>query len=417
VSRATRSLEGLEVAVVGGSIVGCTAAAALAAIGCRVTVLERSRGALQTRGSGLVLPGRLIPSLLARGLLPSEFEWRQVPNRNWIVKDGDVRMGRLIWQQPFTVSAVSWAGLFKAFRAGVPDGHYRQGCEVVSLAQDDDGVALSLANGETVSVDMVVAADGYLSTIRELLFADQAEQSYSGYLVWRGWFNEWEGLLSSVEHLDGPMKTVGFERGHGSTWLIPSAEGGSPGKRQITWNIYGGPLPPGVVRQDGAVSSAHGALTDEQLVFLHEFVDEAMPPAIAEVAKVTPQPIFTPVYDVTVPSLVSRRVVLLGDAGTVVRPVTGSGAVKGLEDVMALADALMRDRDDIDTALAMFDAERLPVGLGLVELGKRMGTALVDEAPDWGAMSAEELEGWMTQVTAGWYATEEGRARAAAREA
>jgi 2-polyprenyl-6-methoxyphenol hydroxylase-like FAD-dependent oxidoreductase len=405
-ARATRPLEGLEVAIVGGSIVGCA-----------VTVRVRARGVLQTRGSGLVLPGRLIPNLLARGLLPPDFEWRQIPNRRWIVKDGDAPMGRCIWEQPFTVSAVSWAGLFQAFRAGVPDSAYRQGCEVVALTQSEDGVALSLANGETVVVDVVAAADGYLSTVRALLFGDEAEQSYSGYLVWRGWFNEWEGLLPNVEHLDGPMKTVGFERGHGSWWIIPSAKGARPGLRQITWNIYGGPLPPGVIRRDGAVSSAPpGRLTDEQRAFLYEFVDQAIPPACAEVVKVTPQPIFTPVYDVKVPALACGRVVLLGDAGTVVRPVTGSGAVKGLEDDMALADALVRDRDDIDTALAEYNAERLPVGLGLVELGQRMGTALVDEAPDWGAMTAEELEAWMSRVMEGWYAVEEVRARAASRE-
>jgi 2-polyprenyl-6-methoxyphenol hydroxylase-like FAD-dependent oxidoreductase len=98
---------------------------------------------------------------------------------------------------------------------------------------------------------------------------------------------------------------------------------------------------------------------------------------------------------VKVPSLVAGRVVLVGDAGTVVRPVTGSGAVKGLDDVLALTDALVRNGADVDSAVADYNAERLPVGLGVVELGQRNG------------MSAEEMEEWMAHVMAGWYAVDE----------
>jgi 2-polyprenyl-6-methoxyphenol hydroxylase-like FAD-dependent oxidoreductase len=401
-------LAGLKVAIVGGSVIGCAAATALAAAGADVTVLERSQSELETRGSVLGLPGRLIPSLLERNLLTSDFVWRQIPNRQWLVKDGDEPMGRLIWEQPFTISSVSWAALFQGFRNNVPDSSYRKGSEVTAVADDAAGPRVSLASGEVVRANLVVAADGYLSGVRERLFGGGVEQSYSGYVVWRGWFDEREGLLRSVEHLEGPMKTVGFEHGHASVWLVPSSESAQPGRRQVTWNIYGGPLPPGILTENGAVMSVPpGRLSTEQRAFLHDLVDEVFPPLLADVVKVTPQPALTPVYDVKVPSLAAGRIVLVGDAGTVVRPVTGSGAVKGVEDALALADALVRTGGDVDAAVAEYNAERLPIDLGLVDLGQRMGVALVDDVPDWPSLSAEELEGWMADAMSGWYATEE----------
>jgi 2-polyprenyl-6-methoxyphenol hydroxylase-like FAD-dependent oxidoreductase len=403
----------LKVAVVGGSIVGCAAAASLRNAGCDVTVLERSSGELRTRGSVLALPGGLIPRLLDRSLLPAGFVWRRIPNRQWIVKDGDAPMGRCIFEQPFTVSSVSWAALFADLRAGVPDEAYRKGCEVTAIERHAQGARVVLAHGEIVDVDLVVAADGYLSTVRDLLFGTQTGQSYSGYVVWRGWFDESDGVLAEVDHLDGPMKTVGFDHGHGSFWIAPSSAGLGAGRRQVTWNFYGGPTPPDVEERDGAIVSVPpGHLSSAQREFLHSFAHRAFPPLLAETVVATPQPALTPVYDVTVPGLTAGRVALVGDAGTVVRPVTGSGAVKGLEDVLAVTEALVRRQGDVDAALADFDAERLPVGLALVALGQRMGTALVDDTPDWASMSAAELERWLARANEGWYAIEEATARA-----
>lgn len=400
--------EAPSVAVVGGSIVGCAAAADLDRIGCRVTVLERSRSPLQTRGSGLVLPARVIPSLIARDLLPPDTPSIRVWGRRWLVKEGDAPAGRCLLEQPFTVNAVNWSTFFREFRSRVPDGAYTSASEVVGLEQLGDGVRLSLADGRLLEFDFVVAADGYLSTVRRLLFSS-FEQTYSGYIVWRGWFNEDDGRIPSVDPLGGGiMHTIGFEKGHANFWLIPTAEGVGPGQRQVTWNIYGGPLPPGVAQQDGAVQAVPpGKVTVEQRAFLDDLAHRSLPPMFASVVEATPAPIITPVYDVRIPALVAGRVALVGDAATVVRPVTGSGAVKGLEDVMALVDALRDEHFAIDRALEVFNVNRLPVGHGLVGLGQRMGSSLVDQAPDWARMTSDEMDAWMTDLMSGWYALEE----------
>jgi 2-polyprenyl-6-methoxyphenol hydroxylase-like FAD-dependent oxidoreductase len=57
---------------------------------------------------------------------------------------------------------------------------------------------------------------------------------------------------------------------------------------------------------------------------------------------------------------VAGRVALVGDGGTVVRPVTGTGAVKGRRGARPHRRALVRHYGDVDTAVADYNAERFP---------------------------------------------------------
>ena len=64
-------MEGLRVGIVGGSIGGCTAALALAGVGCDVTLFERSTGRLEDRRAGIGMPIPLLDGLKAR-----RYRWR-----------------------------------------------------------------------------------------------------------------------------------------------------------------------------------------------------------------------------------------------------------------------------------------------------------------------------------------------------
>ncbi|QMU56781.1 MAG: NAD(P)-binding protein [Boseongicola sp.] len=67
------SIEGAKVGIIGGSIAGCAAAAALTRAGCDVEVFERSSHGLRDRGSGIAIPGPLRAKLMERAYLPKEF--------------------------------------------------------------------------------------------------------------------------------------------------------------------------------------------------------------------------------------------------------------------------------------------------------------------------------------------------------
>lgn len=77
------------------------------------------------------------------------------------------------------------------------------------------------------------------------------------------------------------------------------------------------------------------------------------------------------------------------------------GAVKGLQDATALESAL-RSASDWAEALHTYDSERTAVGRAMVELGRRLGHALVEATPDWGSMDPPALDArWQRAAVGG----------------
>lgn len=82
------------------------------------------------------------------------------------------------------------------------------------------------------------------------------------------------------------------------------------------------------------------------------------------------------------------------------RPHTATGAVKALQDALCL-ERVLREGPDVSAALERYADERTAAGAHLVELGRRMGRALVEETPDWPTMGQAEVDAWFRGVLAG----------------
>src|SRR5262249_57272552 len=87
------------------------------------------------------------------------------------------------------------------------------------------------------------------------------------------------------------------------------------------------------------------------------------------------RPFSTPIYDFSSPQLVFGRTILLGDAASSARPHMGFGVAKAGDDARALADALT-SYDDVDKALARYQAMRAPVAEHIMRHGRKLGTHL-----------------------------------------
>jgi 2-polyprenyl-6-methoxyphenol hydroxylase-like FAD-dependent oxidoreductase len=87
------------------------------------------------------------------------------------------------------------------------------------------------------------------------------------------------------------------------------------------------------------------------------------------------RPFLQPIYDIEPPRMHAGRVAIIGDAAFVARPHVGAGVVKAAQDAHALAAALAAS-PDLATALAAFDAERLPIGRRIVTRGRDLGAAM-----------------------------------------
>jgi 2-polyprenyl-6-methoxyphenol hydroxylase-like FAD-dependent oxidoreductase len=107
-----------------------------------------------------------------------------------------------------------------------------------------------------------------------------------------------------------------------------------------------------------------------------------------------------PIYDERVDRYTGLRTLLIGDAGSVTRPHTGSGATKALQDALAL-ERLAHEHVDWETLLPAYDLERVETANWLVELGRRIGRAQVEQTPNWAAMTPDDFDAWTKATLAG----------------
>ncbi len=107
-----------------------------------------------------------------------------------------------------------------------------------------------------------------------------------------------------------------------------------------------------------------------------------------------------PIYDQTVDRYVDGRLALIGDASTLARPHTGSGATKAMRDARCL-ELLGAEHDEWPSLLEAYDALRTPAGRALVELGRRIGRNQVEQTPAWTTMTPDDFDVWTSGSLSG----------------
>jgi 2-polyprenyl-6-methoxyphenol hydroxylase-like FAD-dependent oxidoreductase len=183
--------------------------------------------------------------------------------------------------------------------------------------------------------------------------------------------------------------------------MIPGDEDRADiGHRRVNWAVYTQNTAGCVFDEPGSISP--GQMDEGLEAELHRLVADHFPSWHASVIELTKHDELSvqPTYDETVPSYLDGRVALLGDAGTITRPHTGSGATKALQEAMLLED-LCEMHDDWHTVLGKYDAERTTAGNSIVELGRRIGAAQVENTPPWATMVPGDFEQWTADTLSG----------------
>ncbi|MGA4838811.1 FAD-dependent monooxygenase [Streptomyces sp. G45] len=387
-----------RVAVVGGSVAGCAAALAAHRGGAdEITVYERAAGRLADRGVGLAVHNSRYAELESAGYLDADMPWVQLVRRRWYVRDDaapDAR-GHEIGVLPFPFRTYNWGPLWSELRRRVPETvDFRTGVTVSGVRPCPGGAAVETDDG-TERFDVVVGADGYRSVVREAAYPGLAAR-YAGYLAWRGAYPEQRLADPELWSAEDCVYAV-FAGGHAIIYRIPDGTGG----HRVNWVLYTAP-PPELSAELGfatPTSLPPGGLTDALSAHLAYVAEELLPPYWGEVVRrTTPEELFLqPMYDFTAPRYAQGRVLLAGDAATVARPHTGAGAVKALQDATVLESAITTATTWPD-ALESYDVDRAVAGRTIVDLGRRLGRALVQETPDWRSLDQASLEAWWKQA-------------------
>jgi 2-polyprenyl-6-methoxyphenol hydroxylase-like FAD-dependent oxidoreductase len=397
----------VRVGIIGGSIAGCATAALLHRAGHDVIVFERSESGLVSRGAGIATPTAVWQDMMARGLIDATLPACRADYTRFVTRGSGTGHQRWLGDiQGSNLMLLNWAHLCKCLRRGVPDELYRGASTVELIETRPDGTTLHLRPGGSVDFDLVVCADGYRSMGRRLIDPG-ATPRYRGMVLWRGLLPESD---IRVDPLDGGdlLQRVGYQGGHGVGYYVPGTEQSTErGKRLLQWGYY-------LQVAEGTLSSV---LVDDQerqqsssVPFgkVHPQVKEGfesrladlLPPLLFELVQQTANSSIQAVYSAATPSYARDRLCLVGDAGTVFPPFTGSGVLKAVANATSLADALA-DAPAVDDALRRWSEAQLQVAAQVMPIAERTERSHVFDMPDLTTMPTTATNDWMAAAYPG----------------
>jgi 2-polyprenyl-6-methoxyphenol hydroxylase-like FAD-dependent oxidoreductase len=110
----------------------------------------------------------------------------------------------------------------------------------------------------------------------------------------------------------------------------------------------------------------------EVIASLYAAARRLLAPQFDAVVRLSPQPFLQPIFDVESSRMAVGRVAIVGDAAFLARPHVAAGVTKAAEDALALVTAL-QSGDEVVTALAAFERERIPVNSRIMVRGRELG--------------------------------------------
>ncbi|MET0566028.1 MAG: monooxygenase [Acidimicrobiia bacterium] len=380
-----------RVLIAGGSIGGLTAAVLLRDLGCEVDVFERSHAALEDRGAGIVVLPVTERYFTERG---GEDDRVSLELTYWTYMD---REGNVLSADPDHYRFSGWSTIYRSLLGAFGSDNYHLGMEMIAFDNPPDRVTLHLADGSSVEGDLLVCADGLLSTARSILMPE-ATPRYAGYVAWRGTTPEAALSEQAQADLADSMIYQVLDHGHVLVYAIPDNQGRTtPPHRVINFVWYrnypvGGPFEDLMrdrheMQRTGTMPP--GAIREEHLSEMRSVAAGVLAPTLLEVVMGCEEPLIQAVFDLESPHMAFGRVCLIGDAAIGLRPHVAAGQAKACADGWALRDALIASDGDVTSALAAWERGQLALGQRALARTREMGVAsqfdgtMVPGDPEW----------------------------------
>jgi len=363
--------------VIGGSMSGLFAGLMLRIAGWSVDIYEKVEGELSGRGAGIVAQPEILAALRELGLGTGELGVPVQKRRLFDIQ------GRITLETECPQVMTAWERVYRILRDGFPAAHYHRGRSLQAIEQNDVGVTAIFADGERVTGDMLVGADGIRSTVRGLCAPD-SQPRYAGYSAWRALIAE--GAMPDDVHRD-IFPYMAFCLPPGEQMLGYPVAGPDddlrPGHRRYNMIWY---------RPADERTELVSLLTDENgiehslsippplisrasIAGMRDAAARLLSPQFRTAVTLVDQPILQPIFDLVSDRIAFGRVAIVGDAAFVARPHVGAGVAKAAGDAAALVAALGAT-DDVVSALSQYQTERLPEGLRMVQRARHLGAYL-----------------------------------------
>ncbi|MER2191716.1 MAG: NAD(P)/FAD-dependent oxidoreductase [Solibacillus sp.] len=339
----------LRIAVIGSGIAGASVAVALKAKGIRADVYEQAN-VLAEVGAGIGIRTPSVVALKKWGLWNELEAVTEESPRMQIVGGDDMIFIEETWpvlvdDDSFSINTrlIHRADLLDLLANNIPADQIHLDHRLVDVVDHGTHAEVTFANGKTIEADIVIAADGIRSPIREKVIGNH-EPVYSGYLAHRALIDFEDALGMALE--DNTLRI--YVDGDNSFYLMPLLKN----RRQASVDI----TIPGEF-------ALRPELTKEDLL---EGI-KGFGPTLQKVVEQIPFEKFVsrPLSDLEpFDKWSTNTVTLIGDAAHAMLHNQGQGANMAIQDADVLADVLAEAVAGAVTpaeALKNYEEQRKPI--------------------------------------------------------
>lgn len=330
----------MKALVIGGGIGGACAALALKRFGIETEIFEAVKD-IKPVGAAISIWPNGVKCLNYLGI---NAELRRLGGNMRYMEYKDYKRGltmtrfslepliRYVGEQPYPVARAELQAL-------LIDAYGREqvkfGKRVTHVEESSDRVTAWFDDGSFASGDVLIAADGTHSVIREHVLGYATERRYAGYVNWNG--------LVEIDESIAPA----------DQWTTFVGEGKRVSLMPVSGNrfyfFFDVPLPKGLAEDRSLVRDELKGYFAGWTLPVQELIDLINPETTNRVEIHDIEP-FMP--------LVKGRIALLGDAGHSTTPDIGQGGCAAMEDAVVLANMLQTNSLGIEDALLRYQEKR-----------------------------------------------------------
>lgn len=341
----------MKIAIIGGGIGGLCAAVTLQKQGFSVQVYEVSP-TFQPVGAGIGIGSNALQALMEIGVGEEIFaNGHALHKQVFLDTYGNTLntidltvLKELYGQENITIHR---AQLHKIFlKALKPDTlHFNK--KYISVEQNDTQVTVYFEDGTTVTANLLIAADGIHSSIRQQLLPGSVTR-YAGYTCWRG-ITENNGRVdeyTSSEYwaTQGRFGMAPMKNGLIYWFACINTTARNPQFQKLTAPEIGDIF-------DHLPKVVHNIITNTPIErILHHDLSDIKP----------------------LRQFVFGRVVLLGDAAHATTPNMGQGAGQAIEDAIVLGNGF-KQFEHVDKVLAFYEEKRVARTAKVIRLSRQIG--------------------------------------------
>ncbi|HEY9657559.1 MAG TPA: FAD-dependent urate hydroxylase HpxO, partial [Allocoleopsis sp.] len=362
----------LKAVIIGAGIGGLTTGIALSQAGYQVEIYDRV-SELRPAGAGISLWSNGVKVLNRLGLgdrlakiggIMDQMQYRNKTGELW----NDISLQPLIeqvGQRPYPVARTDLQQLLlDAFPGEVKLNH-----QCIGVEEDGQRITARFENGHETTGDLVIAADGIRSVLRQYVLGEVLEPSYGGYV-------NWNGLVAASPDLAPP-----------NTWMIYVGEYKRASMMPIGDDRFYFFLDVPMSKEQAAQGVTRSPEIRAELTEHFQGWAETVQTLIQRLDPLQTNRLL--IHDlVPIDRMVRRRIALLGDSAHATCPDLGQGGCQAMEDAEVLTRYLLTTNLGVADALKRYEAER-----------KERTNAIVRKA----RKRAEQIHGKDPAITQQWY--------------